>query len=106
MHTTAVKYVLCYFKDTVNKWEIIKANGIQALDCYVDSDFVRNFSTYSDQDPTTTKSCMGNVLLMSNTMDFQNANMMCSFYNGKSIALSEAMWDLIPMKNHDLKHDT
>ena len=42
---------------------ISKPNNIQALDCYVDSDFAGNYSSYPDHDPTSTKSCIGYVIL-------------------------------------------
>ena len=62
-HATAVKHILRYLKGTSDKGMIIKPNDIQELNCYVDSNFAEAYAVYPDQDPSSTKSCTGYVLL-------------------------------------------
>ncbi len=42
---------------------VIKPNGTQTLDCYVDSNFAGNYAAHPDQDPNSTKSRSGYVIL-------------------------------------------
>ena len=62
-HATAVKHILRYPKGTDTKGMVIKPNHVDALDYYVDSDFAGNYNVIPDQDPTSTKSRSGYVII-------------------------------------------
>jgi len=102
-HATAVKHILRYLQGTKNKGMIITPNLTEdSLDCYVDSDFAGNYNSYNDQDPTSTKSRTGYVILYKgcpvlwvSKMQTQNA---LSTMESEYLALSQSMRDLIPLR--------
>ena len=100
-HATAVKHIFRYLKGTQDKGMILKPNSTQALNCYVDSDFAGNYQACPDQDPTSTKSRTGYVILYQGCpilwvfkMQTQCA---LSTMEREYLALSQAMRDLIPL---------
>ena len=101
-HATAVKHILRYLKGTQNKGMILKPNNIQALNCYVDSDFAGLYQVYPDQDPTSTKSRTGYVILYQGCPILWVSKMQtqCALSTMESeyLALSQAMRDLIPLR--------
>ena len=102
-HATAVKHILRYLQVTKNKGMVITPNLTEdSLDCYVDSDFAGNYNSYNDQDPTSTKSRTGYVILYKgcpvlwvSKMQTQNA---LSTMESEYLALSQSMRDLIPLR--------
>ena len=97
-----VKHILRYLKGTQNKGMILKPNNIQALNCYVDSDFAGHYQVYPDQDPTSTKSRTGYVILYQGCPILWVSKMQtqCALSTMESeyLALSQAMRDLIPLR--------
>ena len=63
IHATAIKHILQYLKGTSEKGILLKSNQDETLDCYVDSNFAGNYNSYPDQDPGSTKSRTGYVIL-------------------------------------------
>ena len=94
-HATAVKHILRYLKGTSDKGMIIKPNDIQELNCYVDSDFAGAYAVYPDQDPNSTKSCTGYVMLYQRCplLCVSKMQTQCALSNMESeyVALSQAM---------------
>jgi len=101
-HATAVKHILRYLKGTEDKGMVIKLNQVDALDCYVDGDFAGNYNTIPDQDPTSTKSRSGYVILFQGCPILWVSKMQtqCALSTMESeyLALSQAMRDLIPLR--------
>lgn len=62
-HATTIKHILRYLKGTDDKAMLIRPNNSQELNCYIDSDSAGNYNSYPDQDPTSTKSRTGYVIL-------------------------------------------
>ena len=97
-HSTAVKHILRYLKGTADKGMIIKPNQVDALDCFVDSDFAGNYTTFPDQDPTSAKSRSGYVILFQGCPILWVSKMQtqCALSTMESeyLALSQAMRDL------------
>ena len=62
-HATAVKHILRYLKGTMQKGMVLSPNSKHELDCFVDSDFAGNYKYFKDQDPTSTKSRTGYVIM-------------------------------------------
>ena len=100
-HGTAVKHILRYLKGTADKGMVIKPNMEQTLDCYVDSDVGGNYPVYPDQDPNSTKSRSGYVILFQGcpTLWVLKMQTQCalSTMESKYLALSQSMRDLIPL---------
>ena len=101
-HATAIKHILRYLKGTADKGMVIKPNSIDALDCYVDSDFAGNYNTIPDQDPSSTKSRSGYVIMFQGCPILWVSKMQtqCALSTMESeyLALSQAMRDLIPLR--------
>ena len=101
-HATAVKHILRYLKGTNGKGMIIKPNDIQELNCYVDSDFAGAYAAYPDQDPNSTKSRTGYVILYQGCpllwVSKMQTQCALSTMESEYLALSQAMRDLIPLR--------
>ena len=63
IHATAINHILRYVKGTSEKGILLRPNQNETLDCYVDSDCAGIYNSYPDQDPGSTKSRTGYVLL-------------------------------------------
>ena len=101
-HATAVKHILRYIKGTKTKGMILNPNHKQTLDCFVDSDFAGAYSQYHNRDPTSTKSHTGYVILYQGCPILWVSKMQTqcalSTIESEYLALSQAMRDLIPMR--------
>ena len=101
-HATAVKHILRYLKGTCDKGMVIKPNHKEELDCYVDSDFAGLYPVYPDQDPNSTKSRTGYVILYQGCPILWVSKMQtqCALSTMESeyLALSQSMRDLIPLR--------
>ena len=95
-------FVLRYLKGSADKGMVIKPDMNQILDCYVDSDFGGNYPVYPDQDPNSTKSCSGYVILFQGcpTLWVSKMQTQCVLFTMESeyLALSQSMRDLIPLQ--------
>ena len=101
-HGIAVKRVLRYLKGTSEKGMILKPTNDFKADCYVDADFAGLWGSEDDQDPVCVKSrtgylltFMGCPLLWVSKLQTQIA---LSTMEAEYIALSQAMRDLIPLR--------
>jgi len=101
-HATAIKHILRYLKGTCDKGILLKPNQDESLDCYVDSDFAGNYNVYPDQDPSSTKSRTGYVILFKGCPILWASKMQtqCALSTMESeyLALSQSMRDLIPLR--------
>ena len=101
-HAIAVKHILRYLKGTHDKVLVIKPNNEQTLDCYVDSDFAGIYSHLTNQDPSSTKSRTGYVILYQGCPILWVSKMQtqCALSTMESeyLALSQSMRDLIPLR--------
>ena len=81
---------------------VIKPNKIDALDCYVDSDFAGNYNSFHDQDPSSTKSRTGYVIMFQGcpVLWVSKIQTQCALSTMESeyLALGQAMRDLIPLR--------
>ena len=101
-HATAVKHILRYLKGTEDKGMLIKPNHRHELNCYVDSDFAGNYNVHPDQDPSSTKSRTGYVIMYQGCPILWVSKMQtqCALSTMESeyLALSQSMRDLIPLR--------
>ena len=101
-HATAVKHILRYLKGTQDKGMLLCPNKLHELNCYVDSDFAGNYTSFPDQDPTSVKSRTGYVILYQSCPVLWVSKMQtqCALSTMESeyIALSQSMRDLIPLR--------
>ena len=101
-HAGAVKHILRYLKGTMDKGMILDPSNKHELDCYVDSDFAGQYNQFNDQDPTSTKSRSGYVILYQGcaTVWVSKMQTQCALSTMESeyLALSQAMRDLIPLR--------
>ena len=101
-HATAVKHILRYLKGTSDQGMFIKPNHKEELDCYVDSDFAGLYPIYPDQDPNSTMSRTGYVILYQGCpiLWVSKIQTQCALSTMKSeyLALSQSMRDLIPLR--------
>ena len=101
-HATAVKHILRYLKGTMTKGLILNPNNKHEIDCFVDSDFAGQYNQYNDQDPNSTKSRSGYVILYQGcpTLWVSKMQTQCALSTMESeyLALSQAMRDLIPVR--------
>jgi len=101
-HATAVKHILRYLKGTMLKGMILSPNSKHELDCFVDSDFAGNYKYFKDQDPTSTKSRTGDVIMYQGCpiLWVSKLQTQCALSTMESeyLALSQSMRDLIPLR--------
>jgi hypothetical protein len=103
IHEIAVRKIGRYLQGTRDKGYFLNPNNTKHLDCYVDADFAGLWNPDEAQDPTTLKSRTGYVItfcvcpvLRVSKLQTETA---LSTTEAEYIALSQAMRDLIPMKN-------
>ena len=101
-HAVAVRRILRYLKKTKDKGIILNPDSTHRVDCYVDADFAGLFSV---EDPTTSisvKSRTGYVVLYKNSpilwVSKMQTQIALSTMEAEYIALSQAMRDLIPIR--------
>ena len=91
-----------YLQGTKLKGMLIKPNNNNEMNYFVDSDFAGNYSVYPDQDPTSTKSRTGYVILYQGCPILWVSKMQtrCTLSTTESeyLALSQSMRDLIPLR--------
>jgi Reverse transcriptase (RNA-dependent DNA polymerase) len=101
-HAVGVKRIARYLKQTKLEGMLFCPQTSLRVDCYVDADFAGSFSVANKQDPVSVKSRTGYVimyrgapLLWASKMQTQIA---LSTMEAEYIALSQAMRDLIPIR--------
>ena len=101
VHATAIKYILRYLKGTMLGGIIVNPNNKHEINCFVDSDFAGQYNHFKDQDPISTKSRTGYVILYQGcpTLWISKIQTQCELSTMESeyLALSQAMRDLIPL---------
>ena len=81
---------------------ILLPNSKHELDCFVDSDFAGNYKYFKDQDPSSTKSRTGYVIMYQGCpiLWVSKLQTQCALSTMESeyLVLSQAMRDLIPLR--------
>jgi len=97
----AVRCIIHYLKGTANKGYFLNPQEQKTLDCYVDVDFAGNWSPITSHEPSSVKSRSGYVILFANCpllwASKLQTEIALSTTEAESIALSQAMRDLIPL---------
>jgi hypothetical protein len=103
IHEIAVRKIGRYLQGTRYKGYFLNPNNTNNLDCYVDADFAGLWNPDEAQDPTTLKSRTGYVITFCGCPVLWASKLQTeislSTIEAEYIALSQAMRDLIPMKN-------
>ena len=101
-HAMAVKRILRYLKKTRDKGLVLSPGDKLSVDCYVDSDFGGLFASEDKQDPISVKSRTGYVILYRGSpllwVSKLQTQIALSTMEAEYIALSQAMRDLIPIR--------
>ena len=101
-HAGAIKYILRYLKGTMDKGMILDPSNKHEIDCYVDRDFAGEYNPFHDQDPSSTTSRSGYVILYQGcpTVWVSKIQTQCTLSNmeSKYLLLSRAMRDLILLR--------
>ena len=101
-HGKAVKRICRYLKGTLDKGLILKPTKELAVDCYVDADFAGLWAVEDNQDPICVKSRTGYVLVFAGCpvqwVSKLQTEVALSTMEAEYIALSQAMRDLLPMR--------
>ena len=101
-HAMAVKRILRYLKKTRDKGLVLSPGDKLTVDCYVDSDFGGLFASEDKQDPISVKSRTGYVILYRGSpllwVSKLQTQIALSTMEAEYIALSQAMRDLIPIR--------
>jgi hypothetical protein len=101
-HAIAVKRILRYLQATQDKGIFMTPSDNWKVECYVDSDFAGLFHVEHDQDPICVKSRTGYVILFCDIpilwVSKLQTQVALSTMEAEYIALSQAMRDLIPIR--------
>jgi hypothetical protein len=101
-HAKAVKQIVRYLAGTKDQGMTLKPKRDLAVDCYVDADFAGLWKAEDDQDPLCVKSRTGYVLMLANCplswVSKMQTEIAVSTMEAEYIALSQAMRDLIPLR--------
>ena len=102
-HEEAVKRIGRYLRRTQNKGLILKSDGSQRLDCFVDADFAGLFCKECSHHPSSVLSRTGYVLTYSGCpiswVSQMQTEIALSTTEAEYIALSQSMRDLIPIRS-------
>ena len=103
-HSTAVKRILRYLKRTQDKGLHLRPNNTHRVDCYVDADFAGNFAVEHPQNPESVKSRTGYIILYQGSpllwVSKLQTQIALSTMEAEYVALSQAMRDLIPIREN------
>ena len=103
IHEEAVKRIWRYLKRTADKGTILTPNGTNKLDCYVDADFAGDFDHEHAADRTSVLSRTGYSITFSGCpllcVSKMQTEVALSTTEAEHIALSQRMWDLIPLRS-------
>jgi hypothetical protein len=101
-HELAVKRIIRYLKGTRDKGYILKPNGSDTIDCYVDADFAGAWTLSTSEDPSSVKSRSGYVITFAGCPILWSSKMQSeialSTTEAEYISLSTSLRDLIPMR--------
>jgi hypothetical protein len=103
VHEIAICHICRYLQATSTKGLILHPTlHHHNLDCFVDADFAGLWTENSSSEVTSVKSRTGYVILFANCpvlwVSKLQTEVSLSTTEAEYIALSQAMWDLIPMK--------
>jgi hypothetical protein len=102
-HEIAVRKIGRYLQGTRDRGYFLNPNNTKNLDCHGDADFAGLWNPDEAQDPTTFKSITGHAIAFYGCpvlwASKLQAEIVLSTTEAEYIALSQAMRDLIPMKN-------
>jgi len=101
-HGKAIKRICRYLKGTMDDGLILKPTQEIAVDCYVDADFAGLWGSENNQDPICVKSRTGYVIEFAGCpvqwVSKLQTEIALSTMEAEYIALSQAMRDVIPMR--------
>jgi Reverse transcriptase (RNA-dependent DNA polymerase) len=101
-HAIGVKRIARYLKQTKNEGMLFCPQTPLQIDCYVDADFAGTFSVADKQDPVSVKSRTGYVIMYRGApllwVSKMQTQIALSTMEAEYIALSQAMRDLIPIR--------
>jgi hypothetical protein len=101
-HEDAVLRLCRYLKGTGKQGLIFKPDKEMRLDCYVDADFAGLYNSEDRQDPVCVKSWTGYCLTLGTCpvlwVSKLQTEIALSTVEAEYIALSQSMWDLLPMR--------
>ena len=101
-HAVAVRHILQYLHKTKTMGITLKPTSDQCVDCYVDADFAGLFAIENNEDPISVKSRTGYVILYKGSpllwVSKMQTQIALSTMEAEYIALSQAMHDLIPIR--------
>ncbi|MGH7955130.1 MAG: reverse transcriptase domain-containing protein [Gloeomargaritales cyanobacterium] len=99
-HETAVKQICRYLKNTMDKGILFSPSGDFKLDCYVDADFAGLWGHEDSQDPISTRSRTGYVLIFAGCpilwVSKLQTEIALSTTEAEYVALSQSMRDVLP----------
>jgi hypothetical protein len=101
-HELAVKRIVRYLKGTRDKGFLLKPNGSDTIDCFVDADFAGTWNMTTSADPSSVKSRTGYVITFAGCPVLWSSKLQSeialSTTEAEYIALSTSLRDLIPMR--------
>jgi hypothetical protein len=101
-HELALKRIIRYHKGTRDKGYILRPNGTDTIDCYVDADFAGTWNLETSPDPASVKSHSGYVITYAGCPILWSSKLqseiVLSTTEAEYIPLSTSLCDLIPMK--------
>jgi len=102
-HELGLKRIARYLKGTRTRGMIIRPTDDLKMDCYVDADFAGLWGVEDPDDPTSVRSRSGHVITVGGTPVLWSSKLQSeialSTMMAEYIALSQAMRDLLPMRN-------
>ena len=101
-HATAIKTIVRYLSGTADQGTIIRPTGILELDLYVDADFAGLYRSDPDESPSSAKSRMGYVIMLSGCPLIWQSRLLqeicLSTTEAEYSALSQALRSLIAIR--------
>ena len=98
----AVKRICQYSKGTQTKGMLLQLTHELTIDCFVDVDFAGQWNVKDPHDPLCVKSQTGYVLMVGKCPGHWDSKLQSkvavSMMEAEYIALSTAIWDLIPLQ--------
>ncbi|MGH7974665.1 MAG: reverse transcriptase domain-containing protein, partial [bacterium] len=100
IHEEAVKHICRYLKNTADKGLLFTPTGDFKLDCYVDADFAGLWGHEDSQDPISTRSRTGYILIFAGCpilwVSKLQTEIALSTTEAEYVALSQSMRDVLP----------
>ena len=99
-HEIAIKRIVHFLKHTENKGLFLMPDLAAGIKCYVDADFTSAWNTEDSADPSSVYLRTGYIIMYADCpilwLSRLQTEIALSTMEAEYIALSQAMWDLIP----------